>query len=121
VHLVRDVLDKQLTDGHGRAIGKADSIVMRLRANRPPLITAIEVGGVTGARRLPRLFRRMLEAAARRWGMKKGEPYRIDWDRLHMGKVDIRVDLDAARTPLLAREHRIRDRIIARLPGSGRP
>jgi hypothetical protein len=119
--LVRDVLDEQLTDTHGRAVGKADGIVLRLREGRPPLVVAIEVGGITCARRLPRLFRRILESAARRWGTKQGEPYRIAWERLHLREAEIRVDLDAARTPLLAWEHRLRDGVIAKLPGAGQP
>lgn len=121
MHLVRDILDSQLTDSQGRAAGRADGIVMRLRKDRPPLITAIEVGGFAPARRLPGLFRRLLEAAARRWGMKQGEPYRIPWDRVHLENIHVQVDLDAARTPLLAWERAVRDRIIGRLPGSGTP
>ncbi len=121
MHLVRDILDEQLTDSQGRAAGKADGIVLLLRQDKPPLVTAIEVGGIAPARRLAGPFRRVLEAAARRWGMKHGEPYRIAWDRVHLEKIHVRLDLDAARTPLLAWERWARDHIIGRLPGSGAP
>jgi hypothetical protein len=121
VELVRDILDKQLIDSHGRAAGKVDGIVLRLRAGKPPLVTAIEVGGWTPARRLPGVIGRWFERAARRWGARGGEPYRIPWGDISHGKMNVRADVDAARTPLLAHERVVRDGVIARLPGSGAP
>ena len=54
--LIRDCLDKQLSDRHGRKMGKVDGLVMQIEKGQQPRIAYIEVGAVTQARRLhPRL------------------------------------------------------------------
>ena len=39
--LVRDLLDRQLTDRSGRNLGRVDGVVLELRANRPPRVRLI--------------------------------------------------------------------------------
>jgi sporulation protein YlmC with PRC-barrel domain len=118
--LVRDVLDEQLVDSAGRKVGKVDGIVLRLRPDAPPLVTAIEIGGGTAARRMPRLFRRWFESLARRWAPHGEEPYRVPWDKVDFSGDDIRIAMDAARSKLTLGE-RDAERVVARIPGSGAP
>src|SRR4051812_25691959 len=52
----RDLLDKQIEDRDDERMGRVDALVCELRANGPPVITDLEVGGVSVARRIhPRL------------------------------------------------------------------
>jgi hypothetical protein len=55
----------------------------------------------------------------RRWGPKHDGPYEVPWSKVLKIGVDVKVDLEAERTPALAWEHWIRRHIIGRIPGSG--
>jgi sporulation protein YlmC with PRC-barrel domain len=116
--LIRDVLDKQMVDRSGRRCGKVDGLVLRLGEDGQPRVTRIEVGGGTLARRLwPRLARRA--AALARWcGVREGHPYHIPWSRVTDVAMEVKLDLDAPHTELDAAERRLRERIVARIPGA---
>jgi hypothetical protein len=116
--LVRDVLDKQMVDRQERRCGKVDGLVLVLGAGGQPRVDRIEVGGGTLARRLgPRLAR--WAAALARWcGVREGRPYRIPWSRVTDVGLEVKLDLDAPDTELDAAERRLRERIIARIPGA---
>ena len=118
--LMRDVLDKQLVGEANEQMGKVDGLVLELRDGAPPRVAFIEVGGVTLARRLKGPLRAALAAAARRWGAMRGEPFRIPWSRVYeVRQTEVVVTLEADETPARAWEHLVRDRIVARIPGSG--
>ena len=108
--LIRDVLDNQIVDRNQRRLGKIDGILVEFRPGKPPILTHIEAGWVTKARRIHPLLAKWLE----RWGSR---PYRIPWTAIRDVGVDVEVDLDAADTPLLRTENRLR-RILTRIPGS---
>ena len=111
--LVRDLLDKQLIDRHGRRAGKVDGVVLDVRLGRPPRVAALEVGVATLARRVhPRLERWLAQVSGRR------RPYRIPWARVRKVGLEVRVDLDATRTPIYALEHWLRRHVIGRIPGA---
>jgi hypothetical protein len=116
--LIRDVLDKQMVDRSGRRCGKVDGLVLRLGDDGQPRVSRIEVGGGVLARRLgPRLGR--WAAALARWcGVREGHPYHIPWARVVDVDLEVKLDLDAPRTELDAAERRLRERIIARIPGA---
>ncbi len=116
VHLVRDVLDEQLFDRNDRRCGKVDGIILALRPGAPPRVIAIEAGGPAAARRLWKPLARLLLRGVRRWGLR--EPYRIPWNLVKQTGPKVALDLDAADTPLLRWEDRVRERIIGRIPGS---
>ena len=118
MELVRDVLDEQIVDTTGRKVGKVDGIVLQLRRDQPPRVVAIEVGGGSAAARMPRLFRGLVQALARRLAPHPDAPYRIPWSKVHCGAIDIRLDVDASRTTLVEGEDAAA-RIVARLPGAG--
>jgi hypothetical protein len=116
-HLVGDVLDSQLLDRAGRPMGMADGLVLELREGRAPRIVHIEVGGeVAWARVHPRLGR-WAAAFARLW-RNDPEPLRIPWAKVRDVGVDVRVDMDARRTPAFALEHWLRRHVIDHIPGS---
>jgi sporulation protein YlmC with PRC-barrel domain len=105
--LVAEVLDQQLLDFIGRPMGKVDGVVLELREGEAPRVSHLAVGGVTLARRLRAPVGRWLEAAARRWGGSRGEPFRIPWERVKQVGLEVEVELDADRTPALYWEHRL--------------
>jgi sporulation protein YlmC with PRC-barrel domain len=115
--LVAELLDQQLLDFIGRPMGKVDGVVLELREGEAPRVTHLATGGVTLARRLRAPFGPWLAAAARRWGARGGEPYRIPWAKVKQVGLEVEVDEDADRTPALYWEHRM-GRLVRRVPGS---
>ena len=60
-------------------------------------------------------------ARTRRLGPAAPHGYRVPWSRVRaLGRKKIRLDLDAAATPLWSLERWLADRVIARLPGGRR-
>jgi hypothetical protein len=111
-----EILDQQLLDRQERPIGMVDGLVLEVRDGRPPRITHLLVGGLTLARRLSPPMRGLLLWFARRYGVRRGEPYRIPWSAVRDIGVSVTVDLDARDTPLLYWEERV-GRFVKRLPG----
>ena len=118
IALVRDLLDSQIVDRDGEAMGCVDGIVMTWSADAPPRVTHLELGGATLARRLPWPLKRMVGWLARTLTPRGGEPYRIEVARImHIGR-NIQLDIAAARSAARASERWVRDHIITRIPGS---
>jgi sporulation protein YlmC with PRC-barrel domain len=119
VYLVRDVLDKRLLDRDGAPMGRVDGLVMQVGEKSQPHITHIEIGGTTLGARLHPVFERMARKLARMWGPKRTEPARIPWSRVETIGRDIKLDVKAKETGVLAWEIWIARHIIGRIPGSG--
>jgi hypothetical protein len=120
LRLAHDVLDAQLVDRRRLRFGKVDGIVLEQDPGGRLRVVALEVGMPTLARRLhPRLGAWV--ARRRRWlGAAAPESVRIPWEKIrHIGRQQIRVDIDATATPLWSLERWLAERIIARLPGGG--
>ena len=117
-HVVRDILDKQLVDRRQRRIGKVDGLVLEAREGEPLRLAFIEVGAMTVGRRLhPRLER--WAASVERWlGVGKGEPYRIPYEKVRDIGLDVEVGIEVERTPILAWQRWVREKIIKRVPGA---
>lgn len=111
--LARDVLDKQLLDVEGRPFGKVDGVVLDVRGDVPPRVIALEVGGASRLARLPRWLGRALG----RWS-GPATATRIPREAVLAVSRDIRVSIDATRTPAWRIEAWL-VRLIARLPGGG--
>jgi hypothetical protein len=111
------ILDQQLVDRGKRPMGMVDGLVIEMRDHGPPRVTHLLVGGVTLARRLSPPVRWLLLWFTRRYGVRRGEPYRIPWSAVRDVGVDITVDLDARGTPALYWEERV-GRFVRRLPGA---
>jgi hypothetical protein len=118
MELIRDVLDKQLIDNKQRKIGKVDGIIMTLDDNGPPRITFIEMGAVTLARRLHPRLGDSVAKLLRRYGLTNGEPYRIPWSKTVVTGIDVSVAIDAQKTPALAWETWLRNKIVGRIQGA---
>ena len=119
MEIIRDVLDNQLIDRRGRKMGKVDGVVMVVRRGKPPRLAFIEVGASVLARRLGRRLEQLVQRAGRRWGLRRGEPFRIAWSKVRDIGIDVKVELDADETPVLKWEVWLRERVIRRIPGSG--
>ena len=81
MHLVRDVLDKQLVDHAGHdPMGMADGIVIEVRdVNQPPRVIAIESGFPVLARRVSPKLEPIVRWLGRRLGVRRGIVYRIHY------------------------------------------
>jgi sporulation protein YlmC with PRC-barrel domain len=114
MELGRDVLDQQVIDAQGRQMGKVDGLVLELREGAPARVAAIVVGGTT------LLWR--INAGLAAWAERRlkgdGHSARIPWKRVVKVGVDVKVDVDAERSPALWWERWVRDRVILRIPGS---
>jgi sporulation protein YlmC with PRC-barrel domain len=114
MELGRVVLDQEVIDRHDRIMGKVDGIVLESRPGEPARVTHIVVGGTTLLWRIHRGLARWVE---RRRG-KDGRPAMIPWSRVLRVGVDVKVDVDSARSPALYWERWVRDHLIRRIPGA---
>ena len=117
VHLVRDVLDKQLLGNDEERMGKVDGIVLSLRDGRPPRVAFLETGASVLARRVSRRLAETIEALERRWGIRQG-PMRIPWERVRTTGTDVGVDVDARNSSAFAWERFLRERVVEKIPGA---
>jgi hypothetical protein len=116
--VIRDILDKQLIDGHGRRIGKVDGLVLEWRDDAPPRLAYIEVGAMTLGRRLHPRFERWAAALERWLGIGNGKPYRVPFAKVRETGLTVEVDLDVKRTPIQAWQRWVREHVIKRIPGA---
>jgi sporulation protein YlmC with PRC-barrel domain len=114
VQLGRYVLDQQVIDDRGRQMGKVDGIALELRDGEPARVAALLVGGTTLLWRI----HRGLAARAERWLGGDGHVARIPWRRVLKLGVEVKVSVDAERSPALWWERWVRDHIIRRIPGA---
>lgn len=117
IRLVRDVLDNQLVARDGVRIGKVDEIVIAAADDEPLEVVAIEIGGVSAARRLDAPFRQIATWVARRWGVCREAPYRIPWDAVQDVGLDIDVDVDSEGTPANTWKRRVMA-VLELIPGA---
>ncbi len=120
IDLVRDLLDIRLCDRRGRAIGRVDGLVLRLREGRPPLVAAMEVGVLTLLRRVHPALSRWARAAAARWLPVSLASVRLPLTLFRDVGVDIELDVDADRDRRLLRvEKWLRRHLVQKIPWSG--
>ena len=120
MHLVADVLDKQVLDVTDQQAGKADGVVLEIDDGQPPRIAYLEVGPITLLRRFsPRLARWYTRLDAH-FGKGRGQPIRIPWTRVNGHGITLHLDFAADSTPIFAFERWMHDKIICRLPGASR-
>jgi hypothetical protein len=112
--LGRTVLDQELIDRHDRPMGKVDGILLELRPGAPARVSHLVAGGTTLAWRIHRGLARRLERALK----GGGRPTTIPWERVIRIGVDVKVDVEAARTATQRWEHWVRDHVIGRIPGA---
>jgi sporulation protein YlmC with PRC-barrel domain len=113
MQLGREVLDQQAIDAGGRQMGKVDGIVLELRGDQAR-VAALVVGGTT---LLWRLHAGLAAWAERRLG-GEGTPTRIPWRQVVKIGIDVKLDVEAERTPAFRWERWVRDHVIGRIPGA---
>lgn len=118
IHLVRDLLDKQLVDANGTRMGKVDGVVLQPRRTGPPRVAGVEVGAAVLADRLHPGFGRRVRRLLRRLDPRAAEPVRIPVEKMLHGGLDVRMDLDARRTSVFAVERWLSEHVIGRIPGA---
>jgi hypothetical protein len=116
--LVRDVLDEQVVDRDGRAVGKVDSVIFELRDDGPPKVTGMEIGTVAAARRVHPVLGRWVLRLMRRFGVGNGDVLRVPLQHVTKQGVNLRVEVDAEKTPAYAWERWLRQ-TIRWIPGAG--
>jgi hypothetical protein len=115
--LIHDVLDKEVVDRHGREMGRVDSMVIALRPNRPPQVTAIEIGPAVLAYRVRPVLGRLMSAVEHVLGIDEGRPLRIRFADILGIHSHIKVDRAFGETVAATVEQRLRAWVGA-LPGS---
>ena len=111
MHLGRDVLDKQMLDELRDKMGKVDGLVLELREGEPPRLSHVAMGGAVLAARLKPSFGA--------WLAKRRPPLLIPWERVRDVGLDIEVNVCRDDTPAMRVERWLRERVVARIPGSG--
>ena len=118
MNLVRDVLDKQVTDRNREPLGKADGIILVLRRGMPPRVESLELGMSTLARRLHPSLARLVLRLETALGVHDGKPTRLPFDRIRSTGIDVHVDIDGHRTTALVWETWWRS-TLQWIPGAG--
>jgi hypothetical protein len=116
IDLVRDVLDKQLIDRHGKRMGKVDGLVLSIDSDGRPRVLRIECGFVVLAGRFGRRLERMVRALGQRFGVRKGRAMRIAWTKVKSVGIDVDVDVRAEETDALAWENWLYKHVTRHLP-----
>ena len=118
MHIVRDLLDKELIDVNWQHMGRIDGLTMVARGREQPRITTIYVGGTVLAQRLPGFIGRWGSALVKRYGIRSGVPFRMPWSKVMRVDRVIRVDVNSDESGAMASSHWVRDHIIDRIPGA---
>jgi hypothetical protein len=117
IELIRDLLDMEVVDRHGRAMGRVDSIVIALRPNRPPQVSAVEIGPAVLAYRVRPVLGRLMSAVEHALDIDAGRPLRIRFGDILGIHNHIKVDHAFGETVAATLELRLRAWVGA-LPGS---
>jgi hypothetical protein len=118
MHVMRDLLDKQIVDREEERLGRVDGIVAEIGDDAPPRVIQLELGFVPLARRLHRRFEVLVETLHERWSVRRGARFHIEWSTvMDVTTRHVQVDLRAEETPAYDWERWLRERIIGRIPG----
>jgi hypothetical protein len=100
MHLIRDVLDKQLVDRNEDRLGRVDSIVLELHDGEPPRVVQLDLGFVPLVHRISKRLERVAEFLHKRLGVRRSARYGIPWESvMEVTMHHIRVDVIARDTP----------------------
>jgi sporulation protein YlmC with PRC-barrel domain len=115
--VIRDVLDKPISDRNGREMGRVDGIVLERSEGGPPRLTAVLIGpSVLGLRLHPALGR-WIAAVEQGFGVAAGRPVRIDFNDIDEIGSHIRTNLAIGETAAATVEQRVRA-WLNRIPGA---
>ena len=117
--LIRDVLDKKLTDREDCKMGRVSGLLMHVGEKAQPRVTHILIGGDTLWMRIHPALGRLSSALRGMWGPKRSEAVKIPWSRVETVGKDVKLDVEAKETGALDWEIWIARNIIERIPGGG--
>ena len=110
MHLVRDLLDKQLVDKSDHRIGKIDGLVVELKRGEQPEVVALELGrGVVSDR--------LIASLVPRKGRRRSRSFRIHWWDVVEVDVSVKVDVDRSQVPVERWQQWLRDNVLSHIPG----
>jgi sporulation protein YlmC with PRC-barrel domain len=115
--LVHDVLDKKIVDRNGREMGRVDSIVIEVRDDAPPRVTALEIGPAVLAYRILPALGRIVSGMEHAFGIDEGRPLRIPIGKTLGIDEHVKVDVAMGQTSAATVERYLR-RLVGRIPGS---
>jgi hypothetical protein len=119
MHVIRELLDKQLVDRDEERIGRIDGILAEVSEGSPPRITELELGFVTIASRIGPRFQRFAEALHRRWSVRRSMRYHIPWTLVKDVKAHhVQVDVCVEDTAAFDWERWLRNNVIGKIPGA---
>lgn len=121
VHLVRDVLNKQMWDRRRRNMGKVDGIVLELREGMPPRVVGVEAGVTALARQFGPRVGRWAAQLTRRISPKRPGAFRLPWPTIQQIDLVVHVNIDAEQSPVYVVERWLRQHVVGRIPGAGAP
>ncbi len=91
-------------------MGRVDGVVLDVRPEQPPRVSAIEVGLLTAARRVHR--------GIDRWRHWLPPPLHVPMAAITSIGLDIEVDVEGSTTSAFALEHWLCQHVIRRIPGA---
>jgi sporulation protein YlmC with PRC-barrel domain len=116
VDIVRDVLDKEVVDRNGRLLGRVDGVILDIHATGAR-VAALEIGLIAVAQRVHPFVGRCAKAIETVLGIAPGRPVRIPFDKVIAIETNVKVDLAAKDTPVLAFEELVQPLVNA-IPGA---
>ena len=119
MHLVRDVLDKKLTDRENCPMGRVSGLLMHVSETGQPRVTHILIGGPTLWMRIHPSLGPLVHKIRKLWGPGRNEAVRIPWSRVETVGKDIKLDCKARETGALDWEIWLARHVIERIPGGG--
>jgi hypothetical protein len=120
IALVEDVLDSQLLDRRKRKIGKVDGIVLILEEGKPPRAAFLESGAEVAASNVHPRLGRLVAWLRDRLGGGFLQTVRIPFGAMRHDGIDVVVDEDGDEIGSYFLEKWIADRVLAKIPGSGK-
>jgi hypothetical protein len=118
IHLVRDCLDKQAIDREQRKIGRIDGVAIEVGGAGRPRVVAVEIGASTLANQMARPIAGWLHRIIQRLGGSQENKLVVPWNRIHIERNEVHIELDADGTSVRALEDWLRERVVMRIPGS---
>jgi len=115
--LVRDLLDKKVSDRNGREMGRVDSIVLELRDGAPPRVVGFEIGPAVLAHRVHPFLGRCMAGLEHVLGISEGRPLRITFGEIIGIQDHVKVDHAVGDTSAGSLEQALR-RWVSSIPGA---
>jgi hypothetical protein len=116
--LIRDCLDKQLVDKHGKPMGRVDGLIFEWSPGQQPRVTEVEIGAVAQWRRVHPRLGDLADHIRRRIGVVKADPCLIPWKKSVSSAIEVVTDMEAEKSGALDWEIWLRKKIVMKIPGA---